>query len=201
VPGRVPYEVRLGPTGTFDNGPPLAGTTAALRSEHWTTDPCGLFAPDTDWVSCDSYAAARRTGSRTTGPLPMALKTSEGPQSRRLFVNQQVLIAEFLRRIHSSPEKDVFFLCGEGGIGKSSLLDQFEDRYARRKPHRLSPAHEFCKWLDLRELVPDACSSATLFGPDSCIFSEKLALLAADGVGGARRSGRGRVGPLHLSGI
>lgn len=82
------------------------------------------------------------------------MKASEGPESRRLFVNREGLIAEFLRRIHSAASSDVLFLYGEGGIGKSSLLDRFEDFYVRRletpKGHFLDP------WVNLSALPPRA---------------------------------------------
>jgi tetratricopeptide (TPR) repeat protein len=82
----------------------------------------------------------------------MSVKASEGPESRGLFVNREALIADFLRRIHSTPKNDVLFLYGEGGIGKSSLLDQFEDHYARRIE---TPEGRFLDpWVNLSASAP-----------------------------------------------
>ncbi len=58
---------------------------------------------------------------------------SDGLRARQLFVDRDELIAEFLDRIHDeAPPDDLLFLHGEGGIGKSLLLNHLEDHYCRR---------------------------------------------------------------------
>jgi hypothetical protein len=89
---------------------------------------------------------------------PMTVLASKGPEARRLFVDRDELIAEFLHRIHSPAKDDVLFLYGEGGIGKSSLLDQLEDRYARSLD---CPKGQFlAPWLSICDLASPELVSA-----------------------------------------
>jgi tetratricopeptide (TPR) repeat protein len=89
----------------------------------------------------------------------MLVLASKGPESRRLFVDRDDLIAEFIGRIHSTPKNDVLFVFGEGGIGKSSLIDHMEDCYARALEW---PKEQFLDpWLAICDLP--ACELVVAF--------------------------------------
>jgi tetratricopeptide (TPR) repeat protein len=82
-------------------------------------------------------------------------KISEGPLARECFVNREEVIKTFLSRIHN-PQPDILFLHGEGGIGKSRLLDHLEANFCRHL--RTENTSLFGPWerlekLQARELV------------------------------------------------
>ena len=83
---------------------------------------------------------------------------SQGLPARKLFVDRDELIVEFLRRLHGDPADDVLFLHGEGGIGKSLLLNHLEDRYCCRLD--TPPGQTFHPWMRLSQLQPRQITAA-----------------------------------------
>ena len=74
------------------------------------------------------------------------------------FVNRHREVAEFVTRLHAGPVADVLVLCGEGGIGKTLLLDEFENTYCRRLQPKVGGV--FDPWLTLAKASPEAVVGA-----------------------------------------
>jgi tetratricopeptide (TPR) repeat protein len=80
-----------------------------------------------------------------------------GPNARELFVNREELIRHFAAYLNEDPpKKTILWFTGEGGIGKSLLLDRLRDRYCSRlKPRDThSPIRLDDPWRKLMRLEP-----------------------------------------------